>query len=555
MKEGAGSLLCLPFSTGCSAQPSAAQAHGAVPHATPLFSAYLYNFSRVQSFYRRPPFPHNWLAEEARSIRYDPKRRTPVCSILERQNRAFGSGENTFTNLERLRNGACSVITGQQVSLFGGPLFSILKALAAVRLADEATAAGVNCVPVFWLATEDHDLEEVSHVMLPDRDGSLLRLESPTPAVPDTPVAQVRFGPEIEPAVARVAEIVGDPMAEILRAAYRPGASFGEAFARLFARLFRDWGVILLDAADPELHSLAAPLYEESIRRAGELHSRLVARGQELHEGGFHEQVKVTPSSTLLFAIQNGARTPIHRSDGRFVVGERKLAEAELIAEIRSAPEQFSANVLLRPVVQDYLLPTLAYVGGPAEVAYFAQAATVYEALLGRVTPVLPRLTVTLVEPSAKRLLDRYQLEVSDAFEPLERLRQTLAERTLPLDLQGNFDAAKAALDNSLGAIAASLQRLDPTLVEAADHAGAKMRYQLEHLRTRAANAELRRSEILARHAAQLHLALHPDHSLQERVIAGIYFLARYPGLLHSLYPSASLACPGHQVIFLQPPN
>ena len=526
--------------------------HGVPPHTSSLYSAYLQDFSRVRNFYARPPTQSSWFAEEAAAMRYESDRRMRVAAILERQNRAFGSGEKTFAKLERFRAGACTAVTGQQVGLFGGPLFAILKALTAVRIAEEASRMGADCVPVFWLATEDHDLAEVNHVMLPAGEASLTRLETSTAAAPDTPVGRVRFGPEIEPVVAQAANLLGDgEMAELLRSAYAPGTSFGEAFGRVFARLFRDWGVILLDAADGELHALAAPLYADAIRQAATLNSGIAARGKELRDGGFHEQVKVTPSSTLLFGQLKGARTPIRREDGRFVLGTEKLSEAALLARIVSAPEEFSPNVLLRPVVQDYLLPTLAYVGGPAEVAYFAQAAVVYASLAGRVTPILPRLTLTLVEPQTKRLLERYEVSVAETFQSPEQLRALLAERALPADLQKNFDSAAACLEDALGAITASLQRLDRTLVDAAANAGAKMRYQLDHLRTRAANAELRRSEILERHAAQLSAALYPERNLQERVIAGIYFVARHPDLLDSLYRTASSTCLDHQVVFL----
>jgi bacillithiol biosynthesis cysteine-adding enzyme BshC len=309
--------------------------------------------------------------------------------------------------------------------------------------------------------------------------------------------------------------------------------------------------VILLDAADADLHAIARPVYEGAVRNASELTAGLLACGKSLHDAGYHEQVKVTASSTLLFALRDGARVPVHRVNGVFSAGDEKLSDTELLQRIAAAPESFSANVLLRPVVQDYLLPTLAYVGGPSEVAYFAQAAVVYERLLGRVTPVLPRLSATLVEPHAKRLLDRYGLSVPDVFRPEEQLREVLAERSLPPGLQQNFENARASLETSLQAITESLAQLDPTLVDAAGRAGAKMQYQLDRLRTRAANAELRRSEVLARHARQLSSSLYPHHGLQERTIAAVYFLVRYPDLLASLAEVTRHTCPEHKVVYL----
>jgi bacillithiol biosynthesis cysteine-adding enzyme BshC len=523
-----------------------------IRHTTPLFQSYLYDFSRVRAFFPRPPLQTGWFPQEAQSLHYPADRRAQVADILERQNRGFGASEKILANINRFRHGACVAVTGQQVGLFGGPLFSLLKALTAVRLSEEATRAGIDCVPIFWLATEDHDLAEVNNSVIPGNDGVLHTLRDAAGAVENTPVGNVVFDGRIAEVVGQAAELLGSAEAvDALRSSYQPGVSFGQAFARLFALLLRDFGIVQIDANDPELHRIAAPLYAESIQRASELDAALLARGEALRRSGFHEQVKVTESSTLLFALRDGVRTVIHRANGQFSLGKERYTEAELRARIAAAPAGFSPNVLLRPIVQDFLLPTLTYVGGPAEVAYFAQAGAAYEKLLGRVTPIWPRLSMTLVEPHAKRLLDRYGLSLTDTLQETEQLRALMAAKTLPAQLHRNFDSAEAALNSSLAEITASLAQLDATLVGAAENAAAKMRYQLQHLRSRAANSELRRNQVLARHAAQLSAALFPRETLQERVIAGVYFLARYPGLLATLYRSTSLACPDHQVLYL----
>jgi bacillithiol biosynthesis cysteine-adding enzyme BshC len=311
----------------------------------------------------------------------------------------------------------------------------------------------------------------------------------------------------------------------------------------------------LLDAMDPELHVIAQPLYRSALQRAAEIDELVLKRGAELEAAGYHQQVKVTPSSTLLFTVREGARIPIHRrlngnSEMEFLVGDDRIPREQLLSEVTSHPDRLSPNVLLRPVVQDYLLPTLVYTGGSAEVAYFAQAAVVYQELLGHVTPVVPRFSATLIESKPQRLLDRYELKFTDCFSP--SLRELLAERTLPADLQAAFDKANGSLENSLAEIRRALEKLDATLVEAANRAGSKMQYQLEHLRAGAARAELRQSELLARHAEVLSNFLYPNKSLQEREIAGIYFLARYGGeLLQTLSSNIHTDCLDHQVIRL----
>jgi bacillithiol biosynthesis cysteine-adding enzyme BshC len=536
---------CLPFSQ--------------IPHTTQLFSDFLSYSPKVRKFYPRSPHFSEWLKQETANIRYDKARSQPVAEILERQNQDWGASPKTFENIARFRQGALTALTGQQVGLFGGPLFSVFKALTAVKLADQATAAGVDCVPVFWLATEDHDLAEVNNAQLPTAEGLLEKFSAPTQGLPDAPVGTIRFGEEIRGVVENAGKLLGNSeITEWLQNAYRPAETLGSAFARLFTRLFADWGVILLDAGDPALHKITEPIYRAAIERAAEIDEALLKRGKELESAGYHQQVKVTPSSTLLFTLHNGGRLPVHRrangsSEPDFLIEDKKIPQTELLRLISSAPHHFSANVLLRPVVQDYLLPTLAYTGGSAEVAYFAQAAVVYEALLGRVTPILPRFSATLVETKPQRLLERYELKLTDLFHGPESLREILAARTLPADLQSAFEQASASLDQSLSAIRESLSRLDATLVDAASRAGSKMQYQLEHLRTGAARAELRQSEILSRHAEQLSNALYPGKSLQEREVAGVYFLARYGReLLHQLYGSIHTECLDHQVVSLQ---
>ena len=445
------------------------------------------------------------------------------------------------------------MVTGQQVALFGGPLFSVFKALTAIKLAAEASKSGADCVPVFWLATEDHDLAEVNHVTLLDGEGRLHDMAVSSRGGEDAPVGTVRLGAEIESVVEAAAQILGgSEAAQFLRQSYRPGETLGSAFARLFSLLFRDSGIVLLDASDPELHRIAEPVYRGAALASADLSGDLMRRSKALESAGYHAQVKVTPSSTLLFQMQRGARVPVHRANGGFQVGKEKLSPEALTARITAQPEQFSANVLLRPVVQDYLLPTLAYVGGPAEVAYFAQASVVYEELLGRVTPVVPRLSATLLEPRVKRLLDRYRLALPDTFHGGDQLQEALARHSLPPDLDSRFDSAGAALAESLQSVTTALSDFDPTLAQAAGKAGSKMSYQLERLRGRAARAQLRRSEQLGRHADEIAASLYPHKDLQERTIGGVSFLARYgTGLLLRLYDAAALGCPGHQIIAL----
>jgi bacillithiol biosynthesis cysteine-adding enzyme BshC len=538
---------CLPFAQ--------------IPHTTRLFAEFLSYSPGVRPFYPHSPHFSEWFKPEASNIRYQPAKRERISVIIERQNRSWDASPQTFSNIERFRDGAAAIVTGQQVGLFGGPMFSIYKALSAVKLADEATAAGVESVPVFWLATYDHDLDEVNHVSVPSPDGLLRTLATSSHSIPGAPVSEVRLGDEILPVVDEALSLLGDSEAsQLLRESYRPVETLGTAFARLYARLFAAWGVIVLDASDPELHRIAAPIYRAAVERVSEIDEALLGRGQALETAGYHQQVKVTASSVLVFTLQDGVRTPIQRrangNSSEFVIASEaateKLSADELIDRIETAPEKFSPNVLLRPVVQDYLLPTLAYAGGAAETAYFAQAAVVYEKLLGRTTPIIPRFSATLVEPKVQRGLEKYGISVLDTFQGLEALRHTLAARTMPADLQAAFERADRSVEESFASLHEALAKLDPTLVEASQTAVSKVHYQLDRLRERAMAAELRRSEVIGRKAEALNHALYPEDGLQERSIAGVYYLARYgTELLKSLYEAMRTDCLDHQIMEL----
>lgn len=539
---------CLPFSQ--------------IPHTTRLFTDLLAYSPNVQPFYPRSPRFGEWMQSEAARISYNSSRREPVTAILQRQNQSWNASSKALANLDRLRHGAAAVVTGQQVGLFGGPVFSLYKALTAVKLAEEATAAGINAVPIFWLATYDHDLAEVNHVSLLSPEGSLETLTTPSHDVPGSPVSAVRFGQEITGVVEQAVALVGDCEAvQFLRDAYRSGQTLGSAFARLCARVFADWGVILLDASDPELARLSVPIYRAGVERAAELSSALLSRGQALEKAGYHQQVKVTESSVLLFTTRQGVRTAIHRREDagtseEFVIdGEaaaEKLSSAELISQIEAHPEQFSPNVLLRPIMQDFLLPTLAYTGGAAEAAYFGQAGAVYEALLDRVTPIVPRFSATIVEPKMQRLLERHRLPVTAVFEGPESLHGEIAARSLPADLQAAFDSAAKSFDSNFSAVKEKLELLDRTLVDAAETSRSKIQHQLEKLRSQAARAEAQKGEVVNRHADLLSDALYPHKGLQERSIGAMYFLARY-GLdfLHLLHDLMQSDCHDHQIVEL----
>jgi bacillithiol biosynthesis cysteine-adding enzyme BshC len=527
-----------------------------LPQTTRLYRAFLEDFPSVAEFY-----PHLPTLEGARhaatQIRYEPAMRAAVVERLRAQNRAFGSGAAVESNLDLLAGRAVAVVTGQQVSLFSGPAYTFYKALTAVRLAAELTAAGVEAVPVFWLASEDHDIAEINHCLWRGREGNQrIELEQAVSEGEGPSVGTVALGEGVEELVARATNNLEGPSAEqiaaALRESYRPDATFSSALGHLLARLLGPSGLILLDPLDPELHRLAAPVYLRALDEQAALSEALMRRSERLEKQRFHAQVKVTERSTLLFWSRDGHRLPVRRKNEGFAVGDREFTAAELRRELESAPESFTGNVLLRPIVQDTLLPTATYIAGPAETAYYAQASAVYERLLGRMPAILPRASITLVPSHLARLLEKYKLKVPDAFRGTRVLREQMERDTLPKSLAARFTGGEKALKKTLDGLRAPIEKLDRTLLGALENAESKILFQFQSLAQKAARARALRSGVLDAHEHEIAGLLYPEGELQERALCLLPLLASQGlDLLDRLAAQIAPGSAQHQFLFL----
>jgi bacillithiol biosynthesis cysteine-adding enzyme BshC len=527
-----------------------------MPGLSRLFLDFAEHREALAPFYTASAYSTRWMT--APPV-LPPAHRATLGDLLEQQNRSFGASDAVFQNIARLRNGAGAVVTGQQVTLFGGPLFTILKAATVIRKAKDASASGNPHVPIFWLASEDHDLAEASHVTLPDRH--LLKTIRLMPGQAHSVAAGgVILGKDVEELVAQAGEILGPgPVIDELAACYREGQSLGQAFAQFISHTFAAQGLVVVDASSRGFHALGSDVLRQAIVRADELRVAITDRDTQLAAAGYHSQVLVPQLSSLLFLFdrESGTRVPLRRTaEGGWQAARHAYITSELLAVLDAEPERLSPNALLRPVFQDAILPTSAYVGGPSEVAYFAQSQVLYERILGRTTPVLPRLSATLIEPAIGTLLVRHDVSLPDVIQsalkdPLE-LAQRLGARAISVVGKRKLAAAGSALDTELSALATYMHSLDPGLGRAADVSSSKMRYQMNRMRRLAANYELRREQSLARDAGLMALNLFPDRHPQERILAAAWFLSRHgEGLAELLVEQAGQQCPGHKVIWL----
>jgi bacillithiol synthase len=510
--------------------------------------------SAVRRWFGSEPFAGRWMGKGA-----PVKDAGLLADLLLQQAEEFGASDAAKANIAKLRGGARAVVTGQQVVLFGGPLLTLLKAATAVaRAADASKATGVEHVPVFWLASEDHDLEEVDQVSLLTKN-SVETLRLGLKAAPAVPVGGVVPGAELERVLERASELLEfAPVSEWLRECYSPrdGArpTLALAFGRLIARIFAEQGLIVMDAASRGFHALGASTLRYAIEHAAELQTELIARNAELVKAGYHAQVLVAEGGSLLFLLDEatGERVALRRNGGQWKAGGRSYSTADLIAILEAAPERLSPNALLRPVFQDTVLPTAAYVGGPAEIAYFAQSAVLYEGILGRITPVLPRLSATLLEPAIAAVMDKDEVQLPDALTTAEELAQRLGARAMPIEGKRKLAAVGNALDAELSALTKYLGAMDESLGRAAEVSGSKMQYQMNRLRRMAATFEVQKETSLRKHAEAITVNVFPEGHPQERVVAGVWFMAKYgDGLVERLVGVAENQCPGHVVVKL----
>ena len=515
--------------------------HTLIPGTSRLFVDYLYDFNRVEKFFPAHFSDFDALMRSARAIEYPEARRAQITSALRKQN-----GESPALS-ELARPGTVAVVTGQQVGLFSGPVYTVFKALTAVRLAEQLKQQGISAVPVFWLATEDHDLLEVDHAWIFNRDAQPSKVAVTSTVINGGPVGNVEL---TDVPIGELRSGLGelpfaDEIVERVAAAYKSGVTLGAAFRSFLQDILKEFDLVYLDPLAPEIREIAAEFMRETIDRVPSLVPALKQRDKELAEAGYHAQVLVEDDTSLLFLLSQGKRTAIRWKDGNFVSRDRSYTPAEL----KAVANQISPNALLRPVMQDFLLPTASYVGGPAEIAYLAQSQVLYERMLGRMPLIYPRNSFTLLDSRAAKLLGRFRLEVPDILDYQEKVKSRIAAQLVPPGLTDEFAALRSGISSSLSQVQSSLNRFDPTLEASTKKTAAKVLYQVDKLCRKTAQESLRRDERATRDAAYLTNLIYPHRHLQERFYSIVPFLAEHGlNLPGRLFAQTQLACPDHMV-------
>jgi bacillithiol biosynthesis cysteine-adding enzyme BshC len=524
---------------------------------TALFRDYLTGAPRVQPFYEGGWDPEALVHSAERSLSLArPRRAVADALVAQQQQRGAAAAADRASRLADER--AVAVVTGQQPVLFGGPLFVLYKAVAAMKLASVLeSSAGRPVVPVFWSASEDHDFAEVRSVAILDEAARIRTLRyEPVREPVGQPASRIVLDETVAGLVAEAerclpAGIHRDEVLGLVARCYRPGSTLAEAFAGLISSLVP--GLVVLDPSDPALKAGMAPVLSREVREASPT-SRLAAEaGERLLAAGYHQQVPIRPGFLNLFLILESERRALAAADGLVEVRGlgRKIPVAEAVRMLESDPGPWSAGVLLRPLTQDQILPTAAYIGGPAEIAYHAQIGPSY-AHFGIPRPALvPRPSVTLVEPAQARALEAEGLELWDLQADPEVVALRWAREAHPR-VEAAFGRTREAVEREMAEVEEALAALDPTLRGAADSARGRVIHQIESLHEKSVRALKKKDQTRADRLRRTRDALLPGGSFQERGLGLISLLARYgTAVIGEIGERVDLWAKGHQVVSL----
>ncbi|HMS40745.1 MAG TPA: bacillithiol biosynthesis cysteine-adding enzyme BshC, partial [Pyrinomonadaceae bacterium] len=384
-----------------------------IPHQSKLFLDFQADLPEIAKFY---PEKNTDLKEFAEKVLVNYKTdRNTLCDALAETNKSFGTGKKTFENIELLREKDClAIVTGQQAGLFSGSLYTIYKALSAVKMCEDLRRQNIKAVPVFWIAEEDHDFDEVKKTYIlseqPGLAGCLASIENaPRTYQENSAVGFIK----LDETIIETIENLNLPQTDFteniknnIKETYKSGETFSTAFAKFLGHIFADYGLIFLSPLDEKLKKLSAPIFSEAVEKSEEIASALLRRNDELKD--YSAQVLVEENFFPFFyqdETRQAMRRDLQSGNVKIQKSKTEFTNNELKEIAENLPKTLSPNALMRPIVQDFLLPTLTYFGGGAEIAYFAQNAVIYEILNRPVTPIRHRASFTIVEPKNRRTL------------------------------------------------------------------------------------------------------------------------------------------------------
>lgn len=529
------------------------------PWVRRLAADYAFDFPAIAPFFAGDPVDAQAWADVIARTQAHQRQRAELAAIIGAQQSRRGAPAAARAAAQRLLDPrAVAVLTGQQAGLFGGPLFTLLKALTALKLAEQASREHqVPCVAVFWIDAEDHDWDEVRSCTVLDDTLAPKRVSLPPRGTDDpAPVAAVRLDQhvlavldELEQALPGT-EFRAEIMAA-LRTAYAPGTGMADAFGTWLEHLLGPRGLVVYDSSDPAAKPLAGRVFTRELAVPGETARRATQAGQDLVARGYHAQVHTHDDTLALFHLGPGRR-PIRKDDGALLVGDQRVSAATLEQEARERPDGFSPNVLLRPIVQDTLFPTVCYVAGPNELAYLGQLRRVYDHFGVPMPLMYPRTTATLLDSAAMRFLTKYDVAIESLQAQDDAALNELLKAQIPERVEAAFAEAGRSIDAQMHQVIETIPAIDPTLEHTARSTLNRMQHDLHTLHNKMINAAKRRDETLRRQFSRARALAFPGGHAQERTIAFVSFLTQYgPSLIDRLDAELPLDLGRHWILHI----
>ncbi len=518
---------------------------------------YIFDFEHLAPFFAGNPQDRSAWTDALARVRAHRRRGPDVAAMLAAQQERRHAPAPAREAAAKLADpSTVAVVTGQQAGLFGGPLYTLLKALTAIRVAARASRDhGVTVVPVFWIDAEDHDWNEIASCGVLDAAPNWGEIKvTPPDGAGDRPVARLNYTSEIDASITELeqalpkTDFTGD-LTAALKTDYVAGRSVPDAFGRWLERWLGPLGLVVFDASDPAAKPFAASLFRAEIENAGRTTRLAVDAGNRLTERGYHAQVTPGEASVALFDLDM-VRRPIKVAGDHLTIGDETVSREALAERAETQPHTFSPNVLLRPLVQDTIFPTICYIAGPNELAYLAQLRPVYDSFGVPMPLIQPRATATILDSAAIRFLTRYNVPFEDLEPRDDRALNALLLAQLPPAVEKAVQDAEAEIGARLDAIITAVPAIDPTLEGAARSTLGKIQHDMQTLRGKILQAAKRRDETLRRQFTNVRTQAFPGGAPQERQVGFIVFLNKYgPALVERLAAELPLESGMHWIL------
>jgi len=527
------------------------------PWIRKLAADYAYDFRSVAPFFSGDPADRGAWADAITRTQAHDRRRADIAAVIAAQQERRGAPGRAREAGRSLADGkTVAIVTGQQAGLFGGPLFTLFKALTAIKLAEQVSRDHkVPAVAVFWIDAEDHDWEEVRSCTVFDEALTPRSVSLPArPASEPAPIATITLDQSIINALDEVERLLGpgefrESLMAGLRRAYTPGRGMADAFGRWMEEVLGHRGLIVYDSSDAASKPLVSQVFARELSMPGQTVKLAALAGSDLTARGYHAQVHAQDDSLALFHLDGGRRA-IRQQDGRFLAGDQQYTAAAIVEQATTQPAAFSPNVLLRPIVQDTLFPTICYVAGPNELAYLGQLRGVYEHFGVPMPLFYPRATATILDSAALRFLTKYKLPLEALQAQDEAALNELLKTQIPPVVEESFTEAAQAIDTQMAHLVQTIPTLDPTLEGAARSTLERMQRDLQNLHGKMIQAAKRRDETLRRQFIHARALAFPGGHAQERTVGFLSFLNQYgPALVERLDEELPLDLGRHWIV------